>query len=91
MTEQITIKLNKEKFERILDELMDFSAGSATYSEVTGKALWFLYIFYFKKLAAFGNKTHLENMLEMRKLKLEQFFLDVQDKYAEFLRTGKPF
>ena len=90
ITEQITIKLNKEKFEKLLDDLMDYTGLPETRSELVGKALWFLHCFAFKKVPAFGNKTHFELMLKERGMNMEQFCLDVRKKYLKFTQTGKP-
>jgi hypothetical protein len=90
ITEQITIKLNKEKFEKVLDDLMSVSAEAKTRSELVAKSLWFLHCFTFKKIPKFGNKTHLEILIKEKGMTMEQFLIECQKSYKEFLQANKP-
>ena len=47
MTDQIVIKLNKKKFQPLLDSIMKYGGEiCSTYSECVGKSLFCLNIFF---------------------------------------------
>ena len=66
MTKQLVIKLNEEKFKPLLDKLMQTGSNiSKTYSEVTAKCIFYIYLLMYEKRENLGNKTHLETILEL--------------------------
>jgi hypothetical protein len=91
ITDQITIKLNKDRFEKLLDDMMQYVGSVDTRSELVGKALWFLYCFAFQKIPKQGNKSQFQFFLEQNGMTLEEFINVYERKYLQFLRTKKPF
>jgi hypothetical protein len=64
MTDQIVIKLNKKKFQPLLDSLIKRGGNiSSSYSEAVGKSLFFLYSYFNEKIPRLDNKTRHEYLL----------------------------
>ncbi|HII71242.1 TPA: hypothetical protein HA265_00625 [Candidatus Woesearchaeota archaeon] len=80
MTEQITIKLNKEKFEDILKDLREYGNNTfETNSSMAAFCIWFTYYTLHNKYPEV-NKTNFEIMQEtLKKSKWEIMFDNVSN------------
>ena len=89
MTEQITIKLNKELFRPLIDELSDFGGRGITESDsdLVGKSLFFAYFFISSKQGSAG-KTSLETVLEAKKIEKAEAILQFLNDYYVFKKKG---
>jgi hypothetical protein len=89
MTEQITIKLNKELFRPLIDELRDFGGHGITESDsdLVGKTLFFTYFFISRNQEPSG-KTALESVLEFRKVEKAEAILRFLNDYYLFKKKG---
>ncbi|MBW2964208.1 hypothetical protein KY363_02000 [Candidatus Woesearchaeota archaeon] len=90
MTKQITIKLNEEQFQPLLDTLQKF-AGDAlgeTNSDFVAKTLFFCYYFITKKHPEFQNKTDYELLAEMKHIDKAEVMLEFLNEYSRFKKEG---
>ena len=71
--------------------MIGYSSSVGSRSELVAKAVWFLYVFTFKKIPSLGKKSHFETMLESIGMTKEEFIYDAQKNYLKFLKTKKPF
>lgn len=91
MTEQIVVKLNKNKFKPLLDEFnRKFMKNTASsYSWLTGFALWYMHMFSLKKDPDFNNKTRMQWIIDKRNLNSDEALLIMMGRYTEFLKTRR--
>jgi hypothetical protein len=90
MTEQIVIKLNKERFEPVLEALANFEQGtSRTYSEITGKCLVFLLMYTLEDRPELGGKTRAQFTVEKEGRTYNEGLLEFLQKYTQFIKEGK--
>ena len=89
MTEQIVIKLNKNKFKPLLEKFR-LSEQCRSDSEVVGKALFANYLILHEKVPKLKNKTRLQFLLEAEDSNMDKQLMELLKKYTEFVKTGKP-
>lgn len=90
MTEQITIKLNKDKFQPILDKVNECGGNTIkTPSELAGKAIFYMYLLGCEELPELDNKTRLEFICNKLGISIEEGFLKFISKYNDFITEGK--
>ncbi|MBW2964209.1 hypothetical protein KY363_02005 [Candidatus Woesearchaeota archaeon] len=89
MTKQLTIKLNEEQFQPLIDELKRFTgeAMGETNSDFVAKTLFFAYM-YLKKKQPGVNKTLYEVLDEQLNFDKSEIMLQFMNEYAEFKKVG---
>ena len=87
MTEQIVIKLNKKKFQPLLDNISEWAKNTfSSYSECVSKSVVFMYLYCNEKLPSLENKTRFEYILEKRSISNDESIVTFLARYNELIK-----
>lgn len=88
MTDQIVIKLNKKKFQPLLDYLMKKNENTClSYSECVGKSLYWLYLYFSEEVPILRNMTRHQYLLKETVSTHEVSILHFLSRYKRFLSS----
>jgi len=87
MTNQIVIKLNKDKFKPLIEKLHCVGyEQSLSYSNAVGKSLFFCYLVNSEKIPSLENMTIIDYVCKNIKKSREELLLSFLAKYVKWLK-----
>ena len=90
MTEQIVIKLNKEKFKPVFEYFNEKLKGNiSSDSWFSGFCIWYMYRFMTKKEEHLDNKTRIDYLLDNKNQNFDEAVFQVIGEFTEFFKKGK--